>query len=365
MSFASWARPEPSPAANLGPQWKVCWRTDKGDHNTDTIASLVYQPSLAGLPSGDGHAGWLISGSPQLLNLWECSASGGRGEESLQLMHQQTTDTTARNLAPEPRTGLLLAAAQDPGRPSCCISLHSLHAESGLFAPRGRMPLPPIDVANVPLPSSHSHSQIESLHSLGGPLTTCCAATFGRLIVIYPTTIAPGEIPKSKAAWMAHTSDVTSLHRSQHGLHLFSGAHDGAIHMWDLKAKPSKPSMSFRHSAAVTGLNHPNDRHLVSCSMDGRLFLWDIRRPVQPLRSMASPDGSGIAKMAVSPFGDSAVCGTIKGGLFSAPVVLDEAAEVTPLPSLPGAVAALTWNTSTGELYAASEATITVLQPVL
>lgn len=60
---------------------------------------------------------------------------------------------------------------------------------------------------------------------------------------------------------------------------------------WDLKAKPSKPSMSFRHSAAVTGLNHPNDRHLVSCSMDGRLFLWDIRRPVQPLCSMASPDG--------------------------------------------------------------------------
>lgn len=69
--------------------------------------------------------------------------------------------------------------------------------------------------------------------------------------------------------------------------------------------------------------------------------------------------------MAVSPFGDSAVCGTMKGGLFSAPVVLDEAAEVTSLPSLPGAVGALTWNTSTGELYAASEAAITVLQPVL
>ena len=73
--------------------------------------------------------------------------------------------------------------------------------------------------------------QIESLHPLGGPLITCCAATFGPSIVVYPTTIAPGEIPKAKAAWTAHSADVTSLHRSQHDLHLFSGAHDGAIHM--------------------------------------------------------------------------------------------------------------------------------------
>lgn len=97
MSFASWARPEPSLATNVvrhshpscgthldsvvlasgcsnfifflkcsfgvlqGPQWKVCWCTDRGDHNSDTIASLVYQPSLAGLPSGDGHAGTDLS----------------------------------------------------------------------------------------------------------------------------------------------------------------------------------------------------------------------------------------------------------------------------------------------------------------
>lgn len=46
-----------SEGALQGPQWKVCWRTDKGDHNSERIGSLVYQPSLAGLPSGDGHAG--------------------------------------------------------------------------------------------------------------------------------------------------------------------------------------------------------------------------------------------------------------------------------------------------------------------
>lgn len=74
---------------------------------------------------------------------------------------------------------------------------------------------------------------------------------------------------------------------------------------------------------------------------------------------------SGIVKMAVSPFGDSAAFGTMNGGLFCAPVVLDEAPEVTCLPHVAGPVAALAWNTSTGELYAASHAIISVLQPVL
>lgn len=72
--------------------------------------------------------------------------------------------------------------------------------------------------------------QVVSLHPLGGPLTTCCAASFGGSIVVYPTTIAPGEIPKAKAVWTAHRADVTSLHRSLHGMQLFSGAHDGSIH---------------------------------------------------------------------------------------------------------------------------------------
>jgi hypothetical protein len=37
----------------------------------------AYVPQIAGLPGGDGHAGWLISGSRGLLNLWwvPCLAS--------------------------------------------------------------------------------------------------------------------------------------------------------------------------------------------------------------------------------------------------------------------------------------------------
>jgi hypothetical protein len=44
---------------------------------------MAYAPSFEGLPGGDGHAGWLVTASAGLLNLWECSASGGRGEASL------------------------------------------------------------------------------------------------------------------------------------------------------------------------------------------------------------------------------------------------------------------------------------------
>lgn len=84
------------------------------------------------------------------------------------------------------------------------------------------------------------NAQVVSLHPLGGPLTTCCAACFGCSIVVYPTTIAPGELPKSKAAWVAHSADVTSLHRSQHGMQLFSGARDGSIHMCALGNLSSK-----------------------------------------------------------------------------------------------------------------------------
>ena len=72
-------------AAQEGPKWKVAWRTEEGDHGGHPVSALAYAPRLPGLPGGDGHAGWLIAASRQLLNLWECSASGGRGEPSLQV----------------------------------------------------------------------------------------------------------------------------------------------------------------------------------------------------------------------------------------------------------------------------------------
>lgn len=73
--------------------------------------------------------------------------------------------------------------------------------------------------------------QVEPLHSWGGPLADCCAASHGPHLVVYPTTITPGELPRAKAAWQAHGAPVTALHASPYGMQLVSGAGDGSVHL--------------------------------------------------------------------------------------------------------------------------------------
>ena len=68
--------------------WTRLWCTDELDNDTVSISGLVHAPSMPGLPGGNGHAGYLVSAAGQLLNLYECSASGGRGEASLQVQCQ-------------------------------------------------------------------------------------------------------------------------------------------------------------------------------------------------------------------------------------------------------------------------------------
>lgn len=75
------------------------------------------------------------------------------------------------------------------------------------------------------------------LHSWGGPLADCCAASHGPHLVVYPTTITPGELPRAKAAWQAHSAPVTALHASPYGMQLVSGAGDGSVHLCVLFAK--------------------------------------------------------------------------------------------------------------------------------
>lgn len=82
---------------------RACWRTDAADHSGDAVTAMAYARSYEGLPGGDGHAGWLVSASRGLLNLWECSASGGRGEASL----------TARR--PRWRARMILKSFLQPG----------------------------------------------------------------------------------------------------------------------------------------------------------------------------------------------------------------------------------------------------------
>ena len=66
-------------------------------------------------------------------------------------MHQLCAETQISMLAADASSLLLLASSQDVGRPTRCVSMHSLNPERGLFEPQGRVPLPPI---GCPLPKT-------------------------------------------------------------------------------------------------------------------------------------------------------------------------------------------------------------------
>lgn len=69
----------------------------------------------------------------------------------MQLMHQLSAETQISMLAADVSSLRLLASAQDPGRATHCVAMHSLSPELGLFEPQGRVPLPPI---GCPVPKS-------------------------------------------------------------------------------------------------------------------------------------------------------------------------------------------------------------------
>lgn len=80
-----------------------------------------------------------------------------------------------------------------------------------------------------------------------------------------------------------------------------------------------------------------------------------------PGPDMAALCCRGIVDMAVSPFCDSLAFASEGCGVFAVDLV-DLACTVTNVRQLQGAVEALVWNGSTGELYVASESSIMVLQ---
>ena len=65
--------------------------------------------------------------------------------------------------------------------------------------------------------------------------------------------------------------------------------------------------------------------------------------------------------MAVSPFGDSMVIGTAEGGLHAVDLI-DLACTLAPVGQVAAPIGSLIWNAATGEVYAATQASIVVLQ---
>lgn len=63
--------------------WHAVWGSDVEDHNKEPVLTMAFEETLKGLPSGGSHAGWLISSSRGLMNLWECSPGSASGDPAL------------------------------------------------------------------------------------------------------------------------------------------------------------------------------------------------------------------------------------------------------------------------------------------
>jgi hypothetical protein len=60
----------PAPASS---GWQQAYATELEDHNGQVVSAVAYAKALQGLPGGDGHAGWLVTSSKGMINLWETS----------------------------------------------------------------------------------------------------------------------------------------------------------------------------------------------------------------------------------------------------------------------------------------------------
>jgi WD40 repeat protein len=199
-------------------------------------------------------------------------------------MHSQAVDFACTRLVLEPQLRLVLGVSSSTNEspPRECVSVYSLDVERLLayayrFAP----------AANAPRPQAGSARLIQalvSLHPAGGALSRCCAASYGSRVVLFQ---APDEMPslgatltKARSSWDAHPGAfVTSMLLSPSAPTLFSGANDGVIHTWDIRARPTAPvSVMAGHARNVTGLAFLHDACLASSGIDGKVGgLWALR----------------------------------------------------------------------------------------
>lgn len=285
------------------------------------MASVAYGKSMPGLPGGDGHAGWLVTSSKGVLNLWETSRAVP-GETVLLCMHSQAVDFTSTKLVLEPSTKLMYGASIGTGDAAECVSVHSLDPEVGLLAYRYKFG-PPMQ-QHKPA-QQRLMQQVVSLHGLNQGVRHTVMTSYGERLLLFSTKDA-GQVPpgtlvhQSKMHFVAHQgSTITALQTSQ-GIegtnNLISGAMDGKIHIWDLSQPPrdNSPALRlYRHSQSVTGVAQITDERLVSGSMDGTVLLWDLRHTASPVYTQRTPGGAGVLRIAPGPWGDVVAVSTAKG----------------------------------------------------
>ena len=104
--------------------------------------------------------------------------------------------------------------------------------------------------------------------------------------------------------WVAHGLEAWIVAYDCHApTTLFSGADDGKLKGWDVRAPPSAPTFtnSRAHEAGVCALqSHPTIEHcLASGSYDEKLRIWDTRNMRRP--TCTADAGGGIWRIKWSP----------------------------------------------------------------
>lgn len=372
--------------------WRRVFSADPAEHNNEAVAAVLWRASVPDLPGGDGHAGWLVSAGRGVLNLWECSASGGKGgEPSVMLMHAQlTAGLTAHALAADEGTATLLAACAD-GRQAGVAALYRLRGGGTLLGRKGALPAPPPTGGAMPAPGKagaktpQPRVQVAALAPLRGPLARAAAVAVSNSVVVYALPeeaagsqgAAPQQAPPPLARWSAGEvgCSVTcvapwAIEQSAPGPFLLAGLaqkQGPAIRGWDLRAKPSITAAAAALELAAphgpTGAGGPmsvtplaaSAPTLLATFAGGAVAIYDARAAGKVLAQAPAPPG-GFAALrcaAAASDGSALAVTTAAGGLLVLSGLLAAARSSGGLrwqAVAAGGAGSVGWNSFTGEL---------------